>query len=110
VRLDNADHALVDPDKLRSYLLSPTHPIGRFKAAFFYSLGFRQEEWHRLDEALREHVLSGEAQRGVTSEYGDKFIVRGILNGPFRSASVVSIWFVRVDEKVPRFVTAYPGD
>jgi hypothetical protein len=35
VRIPNADRAVVDPAKLRDYLLSTTHTVGRFKAAFF---------------------------------------------------------------------------
>ncbi|WP_420812613.1 hypothetical protein [Nitrosococcus wardiae] len=29
---------------MRNYLLSDTHPIGRFKAALFRGLGYRQSE------------------------------------------------------------------
>jgi hypothetical protein len=38
---------------LRDYLLSPTHPIGRFKARFFAALGISPERRQELDEALR---------------------------------------------------------
>jgi hypothetical protein len=41
--LPNADRAIVDPAKVRDYLLS--HPVGRFKAAFFLSLGYSQDRW-----------------------------------------------------------------
>jgi hypothetical protein len=33
-----------------------------------------------------------------------------MLRGPTgQSAVVVSVWFIRADGHVPRFVTAYPG-
>jgi hypothetical protein len=35
VVLPNSERAIVDEAKVRDYLLSPSHPVGRFKAAFF---------------------------------------------------------------------------
>ena len=34
------ERAIVEPEKIRDYLLSRAHPVGRIKAAFFESLGF----------------------------------------------------------------------
>jgi hypothetical protein len=33
--LPGSEHAVIDAAKLRDYLLSYEHPVGRFKAAFF---------------------------------------------------------------------------
>jgi len=110
MRLENAEQVRIDAEKIKDYLLSSSHPIGRFKEVFFSSLGFRRQQWDRLDVALREHVLSGQVESQIVTDYGKKYVVRGILRGPWHSASVVSVWFVRVGEEVPRFVTAYPGD
>ena len=35
MRLPNAELAIIDPKKIRDYLLSSVHPVGRFKAHFF---------------------------------------------------------------------------
>ena len=43
--LPNADRATIEPSKVRDYLLSPAHPIGRFKAAVFAALGYTQDDW-----------------------------------------------------------------
>lgn len=41
--LPNAELACIEPEKIRDYLLSPTHPIGRFKAMVFTTaLGYNQ--------------------------------------------------------------------
>lgn len=40
VRLPNCDRAVVADPKVRDYLLSPSHAVGRFKSAFFLALGF----------------------------------------------------------------------
>ena len=47
MKLPNAAQALIEPAKVRDYLLSPAHPVGRFKAAFFVSLGYSQSEWEK---------------------------------------------------------------
>ena len=90
--LPGAGKATIDPAKLRDYLLSPTHPIGRFKARFFAALG-----------SLRGVGGSSKRPFGYT--------IRAILNGPNgQSAVVVSVWFIPASGMAPRFVTAYPGD
>jgi hypothetical protein len=44
--LTNAERAAVEPAKERNDLLSPSHPVGRFKDAVFASLGCTQENWN----------------------------------------------------------------
>jgi len=106
----DAAAAIVPAEKLRDYLLSSVHPIGRYKSAFFRSLGYTQEQWHVLERDLRA-VLSNEAQVSGATEYGQKFTVRGVPSGPnARSAGIVSVWIILVKETAPRFVTAYPEE
>lgn len=109
--LPNADRATIDPAKLRDYLLSPTHPIGRFKARFFEALGFVPARWQELGEALRIQHLTQDAESAGIARSGQKYTIRAILNGPNgQAAVVVSVWFIPASEIVPRFVTAYPGE
>ena len=61
--IPNADRATIEPAKLRDYLLSSTHPIGRFEAHFFVALGFTAEGWVELAEALRIQHLTEDASR-----------------------------------------------
>lgn len=107
--LPAAEHAVIDPPKIRDYLLSTAHPVGRFKAAFFTSLGYSSDNWRRLEADLRELAVSGEAEPGRQSPHGRKYEVRGILKGPAgRPAEVATIWIVSTGRDVPEFVTAYP--
>ncbi|MEZ5419055.1 MAG: hypothetical protein R2708_17200 [Vicinamibacterales bacterium] len=53
MRLPNVDHTIVEQGKLEGYLLSEVHPVGRFKARFFASLGFTAHNWRELETALR---------------------------------------------------------
>ena len=50
------EKAEIYPSKVRDYLLSPTHPVGRFKAPFFAALGYTQDEWNVLQDDLREII------------------------------------------------------
>lgn len=108
--LPNADRAEIDPAKLHGYLLSHTHPIGRFKARFFAALGYVADEWQVLEAHLRIQHLSQEALPSPPMPYGQSYTIRAMLRGPNgEAAAVVSVWFIRSGSSVPHFVTASPG-
>jgi hypothetical protein len=111
MKLPEAQRAVIAAAKIRNYLLSTSHPIGRFKAPFFARLGYTVADWRRLEQDLLGLADSGDAQPGRESPYGQKYEVRGTLNGPSgRSASVLTVWIVRFESDVPEFVTAFPGE
>lgn len=65
---------------------------GRFKAAFFRTLGYTPADWLHLQQSLVAHALTAEAIRESASTYGQKFRIGAMLRGPGgRSAVVVSI-------------------
>lgn len=106
----DAHTAVIAPEKVRDYLLSPVHVTGRYKAAFFGSLGYVQDQWQALEKDLRG-ILAGEVCQSDITEYGQKLMVRGRLCGPNgRFADVVSVWIILSGESSARFVTAYPED
>jgi len=111
LRLPGSESAVISPAKIHDYLLSATHPIGRFKAAFFSVLGYTTDNWERLQKDLLQLARSGEAVAGQGSPYGQKYEVRGTLVGPSgRQARVVTVWIVLNGEAHPQLVTAYPGE
>ena len=107
--LPNAQDAIIDEAKLRDYLLSEVHPVGRFKARFFAALGFTAGNWRAFDEALRTQHLTEPAVPGTAEAFGQAYTIRAILKGPAGAALVTSVWFLRTGDAAPRFVTAYPG-
>ena len=110
-KLPNADKAIIEPRKLRDYLLSPTHPKGRYKADFFQRVGYSGANWKRLERDLRALILSRDVTPTRKSRYGQKFNVRGPLTGPNGKAmQVVTAWIILDGESVPRFITAHPGE
>jgi hypothetical protein len=111
VKLPEADRVIIDPGKLRDYVLSPTHSIGRFKAVFFTRLGLTPENWERLEVEVRRLARQEEAEPGGETFFGVKYVVRGIITGPMgTSATVRTVWIVLRGEQVPRLVTIYPED
>jgi len=109
MKLPNAQKAIVDERKVREYLLSPSHPVGRFKAKFFESVGFPPEAWSGFMGALKRHAAEGEAQVLEESDYGKKYVVRGHISGRGpRPAEVESVWIIRTGDDTPRLVTVYP--
>jgi hypothetical protein len=110
MQLPNARMALIPPEKLKGYLLSMTHPVGKFKAVFFRSLGYSVARWKRLENDLRM-LLRNDAIRTQKTEFGQKYEVNGVITGPTgKTAPIVTVWIILNGEDVPRFVTAYPGD
>lgn len=108
--LPRAASAEIDSQKLHAYLLSPSHPIGRFKARFFAALGYSVAGWQALDRDLRAQHLTQDAVAGDETTGGRLFTIRAILKGPNGDSALVrSVWFVPAGGGPPRFVTAYPG-
>lgn len=107
MRLPNGEIAIIPAEKLRDYLLSRTHPVGRFKAEFFLRLGYTQQGWDVLEADIRR-LLRGNAEEGEETEYGKKYLVRGTITGPEGRGAVLTVWTILHGEDVPRFITAYP--
>ncbi|MFI5307497.1 MAG: DUF6883 domain-containing protein [Polyangiales bacterium] len=54
MKIPGAELAIVDPEKVRDYLLSPTHPVGKFKSVFFAALGYTEEKLGGIAARVRE--------------------------------------------------------
>lgn len=110
MQLPNAERAEVPPEKLRSYLLSGSHPVGRFKARFFRAFGYTSENWEAFAEVLQSIARFGDAEE-VRSPHGRKFRIPAELSGPDGvRARILTIWILSSEESPPRFVTACPEE
>ncbi|MFH1707779.1 MAG: DUF6883 domain-containing protein [Planctomycetota bacterium] len=110
MKLPFAHQVVIENSKIREYLLSPTHPIGRYKAAYFAVAGYGPGEWRRLGQDLRALAHTGDACEGQSSQYGRKYEVCGMLKCPNgRVIEVMSIWLVRKIGSKPRLITVFPG-
>jgi hypothetical protein len=103
------DRATIDRAKIQSYLLSPTHPVGRLKAQFFVRFGFDAGDPDQLIRALLSHVRDNPVATTEASSFGTKYRVEGPLPSPDgRNPRVGTVWMILNGEAVPRFVTAFP--
>lgn len=109
MRLPNAEDAQVDPKKLQQYLLSETHPIGRWKAVYFRRLGFNASNMALLKEGLIGIAKTGDLTTTVTARHGTKYVVDGNLATPSGDQiQLRTVWIIEKGQDRPRFVTAYP--
>lgn len=109
MRLLNAEAAQVDQDKLRRYLLSETHPIGRWKAKFFRDIGFSETNIAVLERSLIEMAKTEEIAETATTLHGTKYVIEGLIAAPSgKRVKLRTVWIVDKGQDRPRFVTAYP--
>lgn len=105
------DRAEIPPTKVRDYLLNPEHPVGYAKARFFNELGFHRGRWAELRAALLSHAALGETQVLALGQFGQKYLVRGTIQGPNgTAATLLAVWLYTDLAAGPRFVTAYPEE
>ena len=110
MRLPNYKNAIVDERKLRDYLLSQGHPVGRFKARFFAGIGFGSDDWSVLKEELLKIALQREAKMLQENTFGRRYLVLGTVTGRSgRTADVATVWIIRSGDDAPRLVTVYPN-
>ena len=109
MKLPNAHAAFVPPDKLTSYLLALTHPVGGSKARFFRAHGFDETNTEKLEAGLLAIARSADAE-ATQSPYGTKYVVDGYLLTPRgERVRVRTVWIVDQADPRPRLITAYPA-
>jgi hypothetical protein len=70
MKLPNAEHAVIEREKIADYLLNPAHPDNGGKAPFFLALGFTQDAWPKLAEALRNLAENHPVTKCMDSPHG----------------------------------------
>ncbi len=108
MKLPGADRVQVDDLKIRGYLLSPTHPVGRFKARVFAAAGFGESTAELFVSELRRIAASGEVEGIEDIQFGRKYTVPGELKGPAGVVRVLTVWIQSPDQAAPRLVTVHP--
>jgi hypothetical protein len=101
---------VIPVEKLTDYLLSRGHPIGRWKAKFFRSIGFSETNVDTLRDALSRIAQYGTVKETVRSSFGTKYVIEGSVVAPNGHETVLrTVWVIGPGEERPRFVTAYPA-
>lgn len=108
MKLPNGQRAVVDIKKLTEYCLSAKHFRGRHKARVFASaLSMDETGAEHLREALLLAAKTEEAEISASDKYGTRYIIDTVVRHKDKAASLRSIWIIRSDQEVPRFVTCY---
>lgn len=108
-RLPNYEKTFIDPNKIRDYILSTSHPVGRFKAALFERMGYTKENREQLINDIKLYHLPLDAEVLEKNQYGQKYIIKGVIKWPNgKMIMFKSIWIILEGEDIPRFITIYP--
>ena len=90
-------------------MLSPDHPIDRFKARVFSSVGYRHDNWQRLRDDVLALASTIDAKPVHVNAFGVRWAGTGELRGPGGALlPVVSVWLIPSEGASPRLITAYP--
>jgi hypothetical protein len=110
MKLPNSKNAFIPKEKLKGYLLSETHPVGKFKAKYFRNLGFDESNIDKLEKFLLSMAHLNEVADTKETEYGINYTINGQVDLPKHSkATIKTIWFIGTGQTRPQFVTAIPG-
>jgi hypothetical protein len=109
VIVPNSEKAYIPSAKLKDYLLSSSHAVGKSKAKFFREFGFNESNVHLLETGLLSIVFVEDVTNVTVSLHGTKYTVDGLLLTPTgTTVHVRTIWILETDQNEPRFVTAHP--
>ncbi len=100
----------IPDEKLFEYLFSESHSVGKWKAAFFFSIGFGHHNAQLLKEALMKVAIENDYAKVVENLYGTKYVVDGDIVTPLgTTATIRTVWIRERGKEKVRLVTAYPG-
>ena len=111
MKIQNIDRAVVSPDKIKNYLLSLSHPVGRFKAIYFNKLGYSLDNWEILVDAFIDILHNNKPKKLIKTDFGVKYEVSGKINGKQnKKYKIITVWIIIKGTNYPKFITAYPGE
>lgn len=109
MKLPHKEKAYIPLLKIRDYLISETHPIGKSKAKFFRSVGFNETNIDLLKQGLLTIAHTEDVKEEVSSMHGAKYVIDGLIQTPRgKTVKVRTIWIIDKGQIRPRFVTTYP--
>ena len=110
MKVPNNDNAIIAIEKIRDYLLSPLHSVGRYKAIFFRKIGYSFTAVDLLIDDFRKIIFENEIEKEIDTIDGIKYIVKGNIGLIFGiSITVFTVWIIEKEVLFPCFVTAYPA-
>jgi uncharacterized protein len=107
--LPDRDRAIIEPEKLRDYVLCPEHKYGKHKARVFLSaLGIGRANWEYLHDQIVNRVEDAEVSEVRAGKYGVRYSVPMLIEGlNGQTHEVTTGWIVEQEGAPPRLTTAY---
>ncbi|MBF0313258.1 MAG: hypothetical protein HQK50_05595 [Oligoflexia bacterium] len=105
-RLLNSPNAVIKEEKLTQYALNPNHPEGMHKARVFESLlGYNLSNYQGLLKQLKEGVLKTIPVEGRVDQYGARFTLDILVNGPKGEGVVRTGFIFKEGSQIPELTT-----
>jgi hypothetical protein len=99
--------ALIASEKLTKYLLVK-RPVGD-KSEFLKQAGYTVSNWSRLEQDMRDQILTKDAVSIERTPYGELFEIRALLTGPNgQSLRLRTVWMRESGNGMTKFITLYP--
>ena len=99
--------ALIASEKLTKYLLVK-RPVGD-KSEFLKQAGYALDNWQRLEQDIRQQILSKDAVPIEQTEHGELFEIQAPLVGPNGVVlGLRTIWIRESGSGLTKFITLYP--
>ncbi len=109
MKLPNYEKVVINPQKFTDYILSDSHPIGKYKAAYFKNIGYVKENYHLLMSEILKLIKENNIDLETENEFGKKYIISGMISTPNKKIlRVTTVWFIENNNSIPYFVTVYP--
>lgn len=108
MKLPQAEHAVIEREKIEQYCLNDLHPTGKHKARVFHStLGLTIEDTDELIQAIKHAIRQHEADVRNKDKYGQRFTVDFMFSHKGKEASIRTNWIIRSTENNPRLTSCY---
>ncbi|HEY9694145.1 MAG TPA: hypothetical protein V6D15_18230 [Oculatellaceae cyanobacterium] len=109
MKIPNSDRAVIEPSKLKDYLLDPEHKRGGAKAKLLIQFGYAQENWQQLEADIRNYHLPTDVDVIKETAYGTRYEVSDYIYTPVgRPLLVRTVWQIDKNTDFPRLITLIP--
>lgn len=107
--LPNRRAANVSKEKVESYLLSLSHPMGKHKAVFFTNIGFEATKSEMLIRVLKKLAKETVVTKTVSNAFGTKYVLDGYIYAPNQHKYLLrTVWMIENQLENAYLITAYP--
>ncbi len=99
--------SVIASEKITKYLLVK-RPVGD-KSEFLKQAGYTLDNWRKLEQDIRQQILSKNAVPIEHTEYGEFFEIRASLVGPNGvGLNLRTVWMRESQSGITKFITLYP--